>query len=53
MKLLLDTHTVLWFLGGRPNLSKGVLAAINDPANERRLSPSTLTEIAQKQLVRQ
>jgi PIN domain nuclease of toxin-antitoxin system len=48
MKLLLDTHTLLWFLAGSPQLSAAALTAINDPANERWLSPISLLEIAIK-----
>jgi PIN domain nuclease of toxin-antitoxin system len=48
MTLLLDTHTLLWFLAGSPNLSAAALAAINDPANQRWLSPISLLEIAIK-----
>jgi PIN domain nuclease of toxin-antitoxin system len=48
MKLLLDTHALLWFLAGSTRLSAAALAAINDPANERWLSPSSLVEIALK-----
>lgn len=48
MRLLLDTHTLLWFLAGHPSLSAPALAAINDPANERWLSPISLLEIAIK-----
>jgi PIN domain nuclease of toxin-antitoxin system len=48
MKLLLDTHALLWFLAGNARLSAPALAAINDPANERWLSPLSLLEIAIK-----
>lgn len=48
MKLLLDTHALLWFLAGSRQLSAAALAAINDPANERWLSPISLLEIAIK-----
>jgi PIN domain nuclease of toxin-antitoxin system len=48
MNLLLDTHTLLWFLAGSPRLSATALAAINDPANPRWLSPISLLEIAIK-----
>ena len=48
MKLLLDTHALLWFLAGNPSLSTPALTAINDPANERWLSPISLVEIAIK-----
>jgi PIN domain nuclease of toxin-antitoxin system len=48
MNLLLDTHTLLWFLAGSPLLSTTALAAISDPANVRWLSPISLVEIAIK-----
>jgi PIN domain nuclease of toxin-antitoxin system len=40
MKLLLDTHPLLWFLADDPKLSATAKATIMDPANERMLSPS-------------
>jgi PIN domain nuclease of toxin-antitoxin system len=48
MRLLWDSHTLLWFLAGDPRLSSTALAAINDPANERYLSAISLLEIAVK-----
>ena len=48
MRLLLDTHALLWFLAGSSSLSTAALAAIDDPANERWLSPISLLEIAIK-----
>lgn len=48
MKLLFDTHALLWFLAGSPRLSAAALAAIQDPANELWLSPISLLEIAIK-----
>ena len=48
MKLLLDTHTLLWFLVDNPRLSSEATAAIADPENERLLSPISLFEIALK-----
>jgi PIN domain nuclease of toxin-antitoxin system len=48
MKLLLDTHTLLWFLAADPQLSATAKAALEDPANERWLSPISLLEIALK-----
>jgi PIN domain nuclease of toxin-antitoxin system len=48
MKLLLDTHTLLWFLANDPKLSAAAKAAVEDPANERWLSPISLLEIALK-----
>jgi PIN domain nuclease of toxin-antitoxin system len=48
MKLLLDTHTLLWFLTDDPKLSATAKAALVDPGNERLLSPISLLEIALK-----
>lgn len=48
MKLLLDTHALLWFLADSKKLSATAKAAIEDPANERWLSPISLVEIAIK-----
>lgn len=48
MRLLLDTHTLLWFLADDPKLSPAAKAAIEDPGNERWLSPISLLEIALK-----
>ena len=39
MNLLLDTHTLLWFQTDDPKLSALAKATIEDPANERWLSP--------------
>jgi PIN domain nuclease of toxin-antitoxin system len=48
MKLLLDTHALLWFLADDPRLSATAKTAIEDLANERWLSPVSLLEIALK-----
>lgn len=48
MKLLLDTHAVLWFYLGDPQLSAAASAAILDPANEKWVSPTSCWEIAIK-----
>ncbi len=48
MKLLLDTHTILWFLGGNPRLSAPARAAIEDLANTRFFSVAGAWEIAIK-----
>ena len=48
MNLLLDTHTLLWFQTDDPKLSALAKATIEDPANERWLSPISLVEIALK-----
>jgi PIN domain nuclease of toxin-antitoxin system len=48
MKLLLDTHTFLWFIIGSPNLSGQARALIEDAANEKFLSVASLWEMAIK-----
>jgi len=48
MRLLLDTHAILWFLANAPKLSDRARAAILDPANTRWASPISLLEIALK-----
>ncbi|OLE51457.1 MAG: twitching motility protein PilT [Acidobacteria bacterium 13_1_20CM_3_53_8] len=48
MKLLLDTHTFIWFIMGSPNLSANARALIEDVANEKFLSVASLWEIAIK-----
>jgi PIN domain nuclease of toxin-antitoxin system len=48
MKLLLDTHAFLWFVLGDSQLSSAAKAWIQDPANEKYLSPASYWEIAIK-----
>jgi PIN domain nuclease of toxin-antitoxin system len=48
MKLLLDTHAVLWFLTGHTSLSAKARAAMEDRENERWISMAGLWEIAVK-----
>jgi PIN domain nuclease of toxin-antitoxin system len=48
MRLLLDTCALLWFLTDDAKLSVPAKAAIEDPVNERWLSPASLREIALK-----
>src|SRR2546429_9210584 len=48
MRLLLDTHALLWFLDGDPRLSASAKSAIEDRTNVRFLSPGSLHEIAVK-----
>lgn len=48
MRLLFDTHTILWFLANGPKLSSRARAAILDTANTRWASPISLLEIALK-----
>jgi PIN domain nuclease of toxin-antitoxin system len=48
MRLLLDTHAVLWFWWDDPRLSARARAAIADPANEKFVSIATPWEVAIK-----
>ena len=48
MKLLLDTHTFLWFIGGSNQLSDTARALIEDLRNERLLSVASLWEMSIK-----
>lgn len=48
MKLLLDTHTFLWLVEGRTNLSPASLAALGDSANALFLSVASVWELAIK-----
>jgi PIN domain nuclease of toxin-antitoxin system len=48
VKLLLDTHTLLWFLGGDARLSNAARMAIEDLGNTRLFSVASAWEIAIK-----
>ena len=48
MKLLLDTHTLLWHANGDPQMSGTATALLIDPTNELFLSSATLWEVAIK-----
>ena len=48
MKLLLDTCTFLWIVGGAPDLSPRVADAVRDPGNEVYFSAASAMEIAMK-----
>ena len=48
MRLLLDTHILLWFYLGDPQLSGPAQAAILDPNNNKLISPASYWEIAIK-----
>lgn len=48
MRLLLDTHTFLWFIGGSSKSSGAARRSIEDPTNERFLSVASLWEMAIK-----
>ncbi len=51
MNLLLDTHTVLWWLSDDPALSETARAAIADPENTVFLSAVVVWEIRIKQSI--
>lgn len=48
MRLLLDTHSLLWFVAGETRLSQMARALIEDSANEKLVSAASLWEIAIK-----
>lgn len=48
MRLLIDTHTFLWFLEGSPQLSTPARTLTEDGANEVFLSVGSLWETAIK-----
>lgn len=48
MRLLLDTHTFLWFVLDDPQLSASAKTLIEDPANDILISPASYWEIAIK-----
>ena len=48
MRLLLDTHVILWFWWNDPRLSAAAKALILDPANHKLVSPATPWEVAIK-----
>lgn len=48
MNLLLDTHTLLWFLRDDPSLSVAAKALILEPANHKFVSVASCWEIAIK-----
>jgi PIN domain nuclease of toxin-antitoxin system len=48
MRLLLDSHTFIWFVSDDPRLSRHARALIEDASNERLLSAASHWEIAIK-----
>lgn len=48
MRLLLDTHTFLWFIQGNDSLSDTARASIENPAHQKLISIASLWEIAIK-----
>ncbi|HEX7835036.1 MAG TPA: type II toxin-antitoxin system VapC family toxin [Pseudolysinimonas sp.] len=51
MRILLDTHVLLWWLDDDPRLSKTFREAIRNPANEVWVSAISFAEIAVKQAI--
>lgn len=49
MRVLLDTHALIWWLTDNPRLSSPARGAIADPANEVLASPASGYEIANKE----
>ena len=49
MRILLDTHLLLWWMSGGPSLSKTARALIEDPENAIFVSAASLWEIWLKQ----
>lgn len=48
MRLLLDTHTLLWSVENPSKVSAAAMTAMQDPANDRLLSAATIWELAIK-----
>ena len=48
MKLLLDTHTLIWAVDAPSKLGPQAVTALQDPANDLLLSAATIWEIAIK-----
>ncbi|GAB1543934.1 type II toxin-antitoxin system VapC family toxin [Scytonema sp. NUACC21] len=49
MRLLLDTHTFIWFFTGNPKISNQIRLLIEDEDNEKLLSTASMWEMAIKQ----
>lgn len=48
MRLLLDTHALVWFYGGDSKLSGNAKSALLDPSHVKLVSPASYWEIAIK-----
>ncbi|MFO0960010.1 MAG: type II toxin-antitoxin system VapC family toxin [Isosphaeraceae bacterium] len=48
MRLLLDSHTLIWAVDDPDRLSPGSRAILQDPSNDRLVSPATFWEIGIK-----
>ena len=51
MRLLLDTHALLWFLVGSDKLSRAARLQMEDPANEIFVSAVSALEVTTKQRI--
>jgi len=49
MRLLLDTHTFIWFFKGNPKLNNQIRVLIEDESHEKLLSVASIWEMAIKQ----
>ncbi len=48
MNILLDTHTLIWFIGGSTSLSTSARFLIEEPSNQKFVSIVSVWEIAMK-----
>jgi PIN domain nuclease of toxin-antitoxin system len=48
MNLLIDTHILIWYIAGHPNLNKTMINLLEDPGNNLSISVASLWEIAIK-----
>ncbi|MBI2967431.1 MAG: type II toxin-antitoxin system VapC family toxin [Bacteroidetes bacterium] len=48
MKLLLDTHTFIWYVNGDVSISENARELIENPSNEKHISIASLWEMAIK-----
>jgi len=51
MRILLDTHALLWLLGGSSRLESAAADLVTDPANDVFFSAVSLWEVAVKQRI--
>jgi len=48
VRVLLDTHTFLWFVLGDAKLSQLARTEVESPSNEKMISPASYWEVAVK-----
>jgi PIN domain nuclease of toxin-antitoxin system len=48
MKVLIDTHALIWYIGGKKKLSKKTIAVIENTKNQVYVSKASLWELAIK-----